>query len=61
MYFGNLLNLPQWAKRVTPYGWVNRVPLEAIHWGNVLLFLCLALGLWLLSYLLYASRDLVEN
>ncbi|KRL04466.1 ABC transporter permease [Liquorilactobacillus oeni DSM 19972] len=61
MYFGNLLNFPKWAKQLTPYGWVNRVPLKEVQWNNGVVMIGLTLGLFLISYLIYSKRDLLES
>ncbi|KRL03568.1 ABC transporter permease [Liquorilactobacillus capillatus] len=58
LYFGELLKLPQWAKNLTPYGWVNRVPLAKVEWSHGFLMLLLTLGLIMVSYLAYSRRDL---
>ncbi|MFD1464419.1 hypothetical protein ACFQ5D_24665, partial [Paenibacillus farraposensis] len=31
LYLGPLLDFPTWATRLTPYGWVNEVPVKAIQ------------------------------
>ncbi|WP_054722871.1 hypothetical protein [Lacticaseibacillus nasuensis] len=34
-YLGPMLNFPDWAQRLTPYGWVNAVPQHAVAWPPV--------------------------
>ncbi|WP_125705012.1 ABC transporter permease [Lacticaseibacillus daqingensis] len=61
LYLGSLLDFPDWAKQLTPYGWVNDVPLKAVDWGQAGWMTALGLGLLVLGYLAYARRDLREN
>lgn len=34
LYLGNLIDLPKWAKHLTPLGFVNKVPLKAVVWST---------------------------
>ncbi|ANK58905.1 ABC transporter permease [Loigolactobacillus backii] len=61
LYLGGLFDLPKWAKQLTPYGWVNRVPLSRIQWGTFWWMTGLAVILLLIGYYGYAHRDLLEN
>ncbi len=31
---GGLLDFPEWTKRLTPFGWINKVPLKAVQWDQ---------------------------
>lgn len=61
LYLGSLLNLPKWALRLTPYGWVNTVPVQAIQWATVGWMTTLGIGLIGLGYYGYHRRDLLTN
>lgn len=61
LYLGPLMDLPKWALKLSPYGWVNKVPASAINWGTfgwmtALGVVLLGLGLWA-----YRRRDLLMN
>ncbi|MTV81597.1 ABC transporter permease [Secundilactobacillus folii] len=61
IYLGGLLDFPEWTRRLTPFGWINRVPLRNVQWAQVGWLTVLSLGLILVGYFLYRRRDLVEN
>lgn len=61
LYFGNLMNIPKWAQQITPYGWINQVPVNNVNWTNFGLLLLLALILFIVGFIGYQKRDLLEN
>lgn len=61
LYLGSLLDLPQAATQLTPYGWVNTVPLHQVQWPTAAWMTVLALGLLIAGYVAYARRDLTES
>lgn len=61
IYLGGLLDFPEWTKKLTPFGWINKVPLKAVQWDQAGWLMLLSLALMLLGYALYRRRDLVEN
>lgn len=61
LYLGPLLDIPKWATRISPYGWVNRVPIDSVAWGTASWMTVLGLGLIVLGYLAYTHRDLTTN
>lgn len=61
LYLGGLLDLPDWAVNLTPYGWVNKVPLHNVQWDLALEMTALALILFIVGFICYKRRDMVEN
>jgi len=61
LYLGELLGLPKWALKLTPYGWINKVPLHNVQWNMTWEFLVLALVLFIIGFIFYRRRDMVEN
>lgn len=61
LYLGSLLDLPQWATRLTPYGWINNVPVAQVQWPTAAWMTLLGLGLILCGGCVYANRDLMVN
>ncbi|AMV69453.1 Ribonuclease BN [Pediococcus damnosus] len=61
LYFGNLLNLPNWAEKLTPYGWINQVPVSNVNWTQFGLLMALSIILIVIGFLGYQRRDLIEN
>lgn len=61
LYLGELLGLPKWSLKLTPYGWINKVPLHNVQWNMTWEFLVLALVLFIIGFIFYRRRDMVEN
>ncbi|PWG00890.1 ABC transporter permease [Levilactobacillus bambusae] len=61
LYLGRLLDLPTWAKRLTPYGWINEVPVKEPQIATLLVLLLIAGAAFLIGGLAYCHRDLIEN
>ncbi|MFL2029485.1 ABC transporter permease [Loigolactobacillus zhaoyuanensis] len=61
LYLGNLLDLPKWAVNLTPYGWINNVPLRQVQWPLTGALVALAFALFVIGFMLYRRRDMVEN
>ena len=61
LYLGELLNLPEWAQKLSPYGWVNQVPLKAIDWLTAGWMTGLGFILIIIAYIIYRHRDLKIN
>lgn len=57
-YFGSLLQLPAWMARLTPWGHMPNVPLEAVSPWTVLATLVLAVVLMTLGLVGYSKRDI---
>jgi ABC-2 type transport system permease protein len=61
IYLGGLLDFPEWTKKVTPFGWIRKVPLHTVQWDQVGLLVVVSCVLVLIGYSLYRRRDLIEN
>jgi ABC-2 type transport system permease protein len=61
LYIGKLLDLPKWAGKLTPYGWVNAVPRAQVDWGAAGWMTGAALVMLVLGYFFYWQRDLKIN
>lgn len=61
LYLGSLMSFPKWATRLTPYGWINNVPVKNVQWGTAGWMTALGLALIVCGFLAYARRDLIEN
>jgi Putative exporter of polyketide antibiotics len=61
LYLGELLNLPEWAQKLSPYGWVNQVPLKTIDWSTAGWMTGLGFILIIIAYIIYRHRDLKIN
>lgn len=61
LYIGALLDLPKWAQRISPYGWVNSVPSHAVNWTTFSWMTVLGIILLMIGYGCYRRRDLTMN
>lgn len=60
-YLGPMLNFPDWAQRLTPYGWVNAVPKQAVDWPTVGWLTAVGVMLLVAAAAAYQRRDLTMN
>jgi len=60
-YFGKLLKLPSWFAKVTPFGFIDKVPVKNFDLGTFWWQIFIALILMLIGYLGYRKRDLIIN
>jgi len=60
LYLGALIKLPTWAKKLTPLGFVNKVPLHAIDWSTNWWLLALTVLILVVASLGYRHRDLAQ-
>ncbi|GAX04933.1 ABC transporter permease protein [Secundilactobacillus pentosiphilus] len=61
IYLGGLLDFPEWTKKLTPFGWINKVPLKTVQWDQAGWLVLLSAVLILIGDYLYQRRDLIEN
>lgn len=61
LYLGALMSFPKWATQLTPFGWVNTVPVKAVNWGTAGWMTALGVILVFAGYIAYRRRDLLEN
>ncbi|AYJ40568.1 ABC transporter permease [Lactiplantibacillus pentosus] len=60
LYLGNLIDLPRWARRLTPIGFVNQVPIKAIDWTTSGWCLAIAVLILIIAAFGYRRRDLAQ-
>lgn len=56
-YFGRLINLPNWAMKISPFYWFNKVPIREINGEPVVWMLAIAVVLMVIGYVGYRRRD----
>ena len=57
-FFGDMLNLPEWAIRLSPMGFVPRLPLDEVRAGSMLGLTVVAVALGVLGFVFYRRRDI---
>lgn len=60
-YFGKLLKLPNWADKITPFGFVAKVPVKNFNTATFWWQLAIAIILMIIGYIGYRKRDLISN
>lgn len=61
VYFGRLMNLPDWTSKLTPMGYVPSYPVEPLHAAPLIGLGVVAVALVALSFQLYRRRDLLTQ
>lgn len=59
-YFGKALQLPEWVKRLTPFGYVPEVPVESMSLAAAVVLTVVAIGLMVIGTVQYSERDMVS-
>ncbi|GEO59404.1 ABC transporter permease [Companilactobacillus bobalius] len=60
-YFGKLLKLPDWLNKLTPFGYITKVPVKNFDPTTFWWQLSIAVILIIIGYLGYRRRDLIIN
>lgn len=60
-YFGKLLKLPDWTDKLTPFGFINHVPVKNFDVATFWWQIGIAVILVIIGYLGYRRRDLIIN
>lgn len=58
-FFGDLLNMPEWSMRLSPFGFVPRLPLDQVNTAALLGLSAVAIVLTTLGIIFYKQRDIV--
>jgi len=58
-FFGDLLNVPQWATRLSPIGFIPRLPLDEVHVITLLILTAVAACLTTSGFIFYRRRDIM--
>lgn len=60
-YFGKLLKLPDWTEKITPFGFIDKVPVHNFDVATFWWQLLIAVILIVVGYLGYRRRDLISG
>jgi len=58
IYLGKLLQLPQWMKKLSPFGNIPQLPVEDMNWAIILILTIIALFLIASGFAGYNRRDI---
>lgn len=57
-YFGNLMDLPKWTLKISPFYWTKKVPIDAINTTPLIWMLVIATIFIMVGFIGYKNRDL---
>lgn len=60
-YLGGLLNLPKWVDKLSPFGYLGRVPVHAVNWSVFWLQLGVAALCFIVALFGYQRRDIAAK
>lgn len=60
-YFGKLIKLPDWSKKISPFGFINQVPVKNFDVSTFWWQIAIGIILIVIGYLGYRRRDLLIN
>jgi len=58
VYLGDLIELPDWMAKLTPFGHIPQVPIEEISFPVLAILALLAVGLIITGFIGYNKRDI---
>jgi ABC-2 type transport system permease protein len=61
VYVGSLISLPDWVGKLNIFGYLPRLPIDAMNWSNVLIILSISLVLFVGGYVSYLKRDMIQG
>lgn len=58
LYLGGLFQLQDWVGKLSPFGYIPRLPVEPLEWTPVIILTIIAVLLMLLGFIGYRKRDI---
>lgn len=58
VYFGSVMDLPDWMKKLSPYAYIPKIPLEELKLVNIVILVIISTVLAVLGFAGYRSRDM---
>ncbi len=58
VYFGQILDFPEWMSQLSPFGHVPHLPTDDMTWGAMIVLTMIAAALVVVSFVGYRRRDL---
>ncbi|TQR14126.1 ABC transporter permease [Psychrobacillus soli] len=59
VYLGGLLQLPDWMSKLTPFGYIPRIPVEEMNVMTVSMLIIVAVALMIVGFVFYNRRDII--
>lgn len=58
LYLGGLFQFPDWVGKLSPFGYIPRLPIENMDWPSAIILTSIALLFIVISYFGYRNRDI---
>ncbi|MCL2774015.1 MAG: hypothetical protein FWD71_11760 [Oscillospiraceae bacterium] len=58
VYFGRLVNMPEWTAQITPYGNIAQIPVETFKLAPIIILIALAVVLTIIGMFAFQKRDI---
>jgi ABC-2 type transport system permease protein len=58
LFFGRVLDMPEWMVKITPFGYIPVRPVDDINWLTMFALTALAAGLTAVGFVSYRKRDM---
>ncbi|NBJ67956.1 MULTISPECIES: ABC transporter permease [Clostridia] len=58
VYLGNLIRFPEWMIKLSPYGHISQLPIEAMNWDVALILTTIAVGFTWIGFIGYRNRNM---
>jgi ABC-2 type transport system permease protein len=59
MFFGGMINLPEWLQKTTPFGYIPLLIAEEVNWLTLSLLTAVAAALTVIGFIGYRKRDVI--
>ena len=58
VYMGDMLKLPDWTNKLTPFGYIPQIPAEEINVFTLIILTMIAILLMVMGFMAYNKRDI---
>lgn len=58
IYFGRIMQLPEWTNKLSPFGYIPQLPLDEINYTTLVILSLIAIVLAVVGFIGYRRRDL---
>ena len=58
LYLGGLLDIPEWIGKISPFGYIPKLPIESMTWTPIIVLTIIAFGLMMIGFVGYNKRDI---
>lgn len=58
VYYGQLIDIPEWMAKITPFGNIPSLPADDMAWGAAIVLTIIAMVLGALGFIGYRKRDI---